>query len=59
MILKKRLKGTVSQKLECALIALSNFSSLYPKLVFVSLLCETTFRNKEKYRDKRYNTDKR
>ena len=53
MRLKKRLKGTVSQKLECALIALSNFSPLYPKVVFVSLLCETTLRNKKKYRAKR------
>ena len=53
MRLKKRLKGTVSQKLEYALITLSNFLPLCPKLVFVSLLCETTFRNKEKYRDKR------
>ena len=53
MRLKKRLKGTVSQKFECALIALSNFSPLCPKLVFVSLRCDTTFLNKEKYTAKR------
>ena len=53
MILKKRLKGTVSQKLECALIALSSFSPLCPKLVFVSLLRETTFRHNKKYRAQR------
>jgi hypothetical protein len=36
--LKKKLIGTVSQKLACALIALSSFTLLKPIGVFVNLL---------------------
>tara|TARA_B100000035_G_scaffold13989_2_gene11497 strand:- start:109 stop:267 length:159 start_codon:yes stop_codon:yes gene_type:complete len=36
--LKKKLIGTVSQKLACALIALSSFILLKPMGVFVNLL---------------------
>ena len=41
--LKKKLIGTVSQKLACALIALSSSMLLKPIEVFVNLLWLTTF----------------